>query len=81
MDISPEHLKICLAVLQQLAKYPELMEQNQSLKPLIHKVYRKNRRAEQKKTTATGSSVTDNNGHCPTSVPAIVARTSPTRAC
>jgi NAD(P)-dependent dehydrogenase (short-subunit alcohol dehydrogenase family) len=49
MDISPEHLKICLAVLQQLAKYPELMEKNQSLKPLIHKVYRKNRRAEQKK--------------------------------
>jgi NAD(P)-dependent dehydrogenase (short-subunit alcohol dehydrogenase family) len=49
MDISPEHLNICLAVLKQLAEHPELMEQNQSLKPLIHKVYRKNRRAEQKK--------------------------------
>ncbi|PZV07121.1 MAG: short-chain dehydrogenase [Leptolyngbya sp.] len=49
MDISPEQLTNCLAVLQQISADPTLIEQHDQLKPLINKIHRKIRRIDRKK--------------------------------
>jgi NAD(P)-dependent dehydrogenase (short-subunit alcohol dehydrogenase family) len=49
VDIAPDQLDICAAVLQQLAEDPSLIEQDHRLKPLLTKIHYKLRRAERKK--------------------------------
>lgn len=48
MDIPPEQLDICCAVLQKIADDPSLLEQHDRLKPLINRIQRKMRRMDRK---------------------------------
>lgn len=48
MDIPPEQIDRCVAVLQQIADDPSLLEQHDRLKPLINKIHRKLRRMDRK---------------------------------
>ena len=54
MNIPPEKLEICLAVLQQISEDPTIIGEHDRLKSLIAKIYKEGRkiaRSAEKKTS------------------------------